>query len=249
MPWAPSGIQGPWFLSGSADCFPVIEPDLGTIGEEKVAAALQPKVIAVSGGSGSGKTTLVGRLRAAFGEKDLLILQLDHYYRDLAHLSAAERDQRNFDHPEAFDTELLLNHVSRLVAGQSIRRPTYDFATHTRTGVEVNLEPCPIVVLDGILALHWADIRKLLALAVYVDVDDDVRFIRRLRRDVTERGRTVESVINQYLGTVKVMHDTFVAPQKRVADIIVDWHEYNDRAVAMLAGMARTWVLRSTAKG
>ena len=205
---------------------------------------IKPRLIAVAGGSGSGKTTLVGRLRRACGDagERMLVLQLDHYYQDLSPLPKAERDRRNFDHPDSFDTPLLLQQLTDLAAGKPVQRPTYDFATHARTGVEVTLQPQPVVVLDGILALHWPEIRKLLDLSVFVDVDDDVRFIRRLRRDVSERGRTVESVISQYLGSVKVMHDLFVAPQKGVADIIVSWMDYNDRSVEMLAGMARSWI-------
>ena len=204
--------------------------------------ARKPKVIAVSGGSGSGKTTLVGRLRESCGEAGILVIQLDHYYSDLSHLAKEERDRRNFDHPQAFDTDLLHRHLAALSAGQSIDRPTYDFATHTRVQPTVLLQPAPVIILDGILSLHWAEIRALCDLSVYVDVDDDVRFIRRLRRDISERGRSVEGVIKQYLETVKVMHDTFVAPQKHVADIIVSWMDYNSRAVDMLAGTAKSWL-------
>ena len=205
----------------------------------------QPKIIGVSGGSGSGKTTLVRMLRDRCSEMvgvDLLVLQIDHYYHDLAHLPQSERDSRNYDHPDSFDTELLRQHLSELLAGREVARPTYDFATHTRTGETVLIKPAPVLVLDGILALHWAEIRQLLTLAVYVDVDDDVRCLRRLRRDINERGRNVDGVIQQYLQTVKPMHDTFVGPQKLVADIIVSWMQYNERAVAMLAGMAAAWV-------
>lgn len=205
------------------------------------AMKARPRLVAVAGGSGSGKTTLVTRLRQECADRGLLVLQVDHYYNDLAHLPAAERDRRNFDHPDAFDKGLLLAHLKALRGGESVPRPTYDFATHTRTTEVVRLKPAPVIVLDGILALHWPEIRLILDLGVFVDVDDDVRLIRRLKRDISERGRTMDSVINQYLGTVKDMHDRFVAPQKQVADIIVSWMEYNDRAVSMLAGMVRSW--------
>ena len=208
-------------------------------------SAAKPKVIAVSGGSGSGKTTLVGRLRAACGDDGILVIQLDHYYSDLSHLPKDERDRRNFDHPQAFDTDLLHQHLAALTAGQQVERPTYDFASHTREGQAVTLNPAPVIILDGILALHWGEIRALCDLSVYVDVDDDVRFIRRLRRDISERGRSVDGVIKQYLETVKVMHDTFVAPQKHVADIIISWMDYNSRAVDMLAGTAKSWLGRA----
>jgi len=203
-------------------------------------------MIAVSGGSGSGKTTLVGRLVGSVTSdtaQDHLVqvLHLDHYYRDLSHLSPEERDRQNFDHPQAFDTELLRKHLTALRSGEEIHRPTYDFASHTRRPETVRLRPASVIVLDGILALHWSEVRDLLDLKIYVDVSDDVRFIRRLRRDINERGRTVDGVITQYLASVKTMHDAFVAPQRYVADIIVSWEDYNDRAVAMLAGMVRTW--------
>jgi uridine kinase len=203
-------------------------------------------MIAVSGGSGSGKTTLVGRLvgsvTADIAQNQLVqVLHLDHYYRDLSHLTPDERDRQNFDHPQAFDTELLRKHLTDLRSGDAIDRPTYDFASHTRRPETVRLSPAPVIVLDGILALHWPEVRDLLDLKIFVDVSDDVRFIRRLRRDINERGRTFEGVITQYLSSVKTMHDAFVAPQRNVADIIVSWEDYNDRAVAMLAGMVRTW--------
>ncbi|MBM4252458.1 MAG: uridine kinase [Deltaproteobacteria bacterium] len=204
----------------------------------------QPKIIGVSGGSGSGKTTLVRMLRERCRELlglDLLVLQVDHYYNDMAHLPEDERDARNYDHPDAFDTALLSQHLSQLLAGKSVARPTYDYATHTRTADTVEIKPAPIIVLDGILTLHWPEIRDLLTLSVYVDVDDDVRCLRRLRRDIRERGRNVDGVIHQYLATVKPMHDSFIAPQKLVADIIVSWMNYNERAVAMLAGMVAAW--------
>jgi len=213
----------------------------------------KPRLIGVCGGSGSGKTTLVERLRrrvvdgasstksADGANQSIMVLALDHYYLDLAHLPTSERDQRNFDHPDAFDAQLLLSQVETLAAGRPIDRPSYDFASHTRVGAPVRVRPEPVIVLDGILTLHWPQLRHLLDLAIYVDVDDDVRFIRRLTRDISQRGRTVDSVVTQYLATVKVMHDTYVAPQREVADIVVGWMEYNDRAVEMLASMVRSW--------
>lgn len=201
----------------------------------------KPRIIAVAGGSGSGKTTLVGRLMKAVGEQGILVLQLDHYYNDLSALPMTERDKKNFDHPDAFDTKLLTAQLQALAAGQPVDRPTYDFATHSRTKDTKRIGPAKVILLDGILALHWPEVRALLDLAVFVDVDDDVRIIRRLKRDVSERGRTVDSVINQYLATVKPMHDHYCASQRDVADIVIRWMEYNDSAVDMLAGMVRSW--------
>jgi uridine kinase len=163
---------------------------------------------------------------------------MDHYYKDLSHLAPEERDRQNFDHPDAFEMPLLRSQIAALREGRSIERPTYDFATHTRTAETVRLTPPRLIVLDGILSLHDPDLRRMFDLKVFVDVDDDVRFIRRLRRDVVERGRTVDSVIGQYLASVKEMHDVYVAPQKLVADLIISWMTYNDRAVAMLSAWA-----------
>jgi uridine kinase len=197
-----------------------------------------PRIIAVCGGSGSGKTTLVTRLCREHGSGDIMVLHMDHYYKDLSHLAPEERDRQNFDHPDAFEMPLLRSQIAALREGRSIERPTYDFATHTRTAETVRLTPPRLIVLDGILSLHDPDLRRMFDLKVFVDVDDDVRFIRRLRRDVVERGRTVDSVIGQYLASVKEMHDVYVAPQKLVADLIISWMTYNDRAVAMLSAWA-----------
>lgn len=210
--------------------------------KDLTSQVIRPHLLAVAGGSGSGKTTLVSRLRDAVGPGAVLVFGVDHYYRDLSQLTMAERDTRNFDHPDAIDAELMTRHLAALARGETIERPTYDFATHTRAAATVTYGPRPLIVVDGILALHWPEVRDLFQLRVYVDVDDDVRFIRRLKRDVSERGRTVESVTQQYLASVKAMHDQFVAPQKHVADIIVSWMDYNDRAVGMLAGMAKSWI-------
>lgn len=199
---------------------------------------MKPRIIAICGGSGSGKTTLVTRLSQARTASDIMVLQMDHYYKDLSHLAPAERDLCNFDHPDALELSLLRNQVRQLRDGETIERPSYDFASHTRTGAVVRLSPPRLIVVDGILALHDPELRQLFDLKIYVDVDDDVRFIRRLRRDVVERGRTVDSVIMQYLASVKDMHDQYVAPQKYVADLIISWMSYNDRAVAMLNAWA-----------
>jgi uridine kinase len=200
-----------------------------------------PRIIGLSGGSGSGKTTLATRLQAAVGPGMLTVVGLDHYYLDLIDLTPAERDLRNFDHPDAFDIPLLERHLRELVKGKAIERPTYDFATHTRREAAVTIQPASVIVVDGILALHWTEIRRLYDLSIFVDVDDDVRILRRIRRDITERGRTIDGVGKQYLDSVKPMHDAYVGPQKHLADIIVSWMAMNDRAVAMLAGMVHHW--------
>jgi uridine kinase len=197
----------------------------------------EPIMIGIAGGSGSGKTTIAKKIQESCRGFSTLLFQLDHYYRDLAHLDPAERDKVNFDHPDSLEMSLLEKHVSALANGEPIDRPTYEFASHTRSSKVVRLEPADVVVVDGIFALYSPQIRKHLDCSIFVDVSDDVRFIRRLRRDVDERGRTNDGVIKQYLSSVKPMHDQFVAPTKHLADLVVHWDNYNERTVDMLTNM------------
>jgi len=197
----------------------------------------KPIMIGIAGGSGSGKTTIARKIQESCHGFSTLLFQLDHYYRDLAHLDPAERDKVNFDHPDSLEMSLLEKHVSALANGEPIDRPTYEFASHTRSSKVVRLEPADVVVVDGIFALYSPQIRKHLDCSIFVDVSDDVRFIRRLRRDVDERGRTNDGVIKQYLSSVKPMHDQFVAPTKHLADLVVHWDNYNERTVDMLTNM------------
>jgi uridine kinase len=199
----------------------------------------KPIVIGVAGGSGSGKTTIVKKLQELTPTVSMLVFQLDHYYRDLAHLEPVERDHVNFDHPDSLEMELVASHIAELAQGRGIDRPTYEFASHTRSSKVVRLEPKDVVLVDGIFALYSPEVRKHLTCGIFVDVGDDVRFIRRLKRDVSERGRTNEGVITQYLTTVKPMHDQFVAPTKRLADLVVYWDNYNDRTLNLLSNMIR----------
>ena len=180
----------------------------------------QPLVIAVAGGSGSGKTTVARAIDEAVRRESVLIEQ-DAYYQDLAHLPLEERKRVNFDHPEAFDTELMVAQLRTLLAGRPIDRPTYDYPAHTRAAATVRVEPRDVILVDGILLFADARLRPLFDIKVFVDVPDDVRFIRRLQRDVVERGRTMDAVIEQYLTTVRPMHLEFVEPSKRYADIIL----------------------------
>ncbi len=193
----------------------------------------RPLVIAVAGGSGSGKTTVARAIDEAVHRESVLIEQ-DAYYKDLAHLALEERKQVNFDHPDAFDTELLVAQLRLLLSGQAIDRPTYDYPAHTRAAATVHVEPRDLILVDGILLLADARLRPLFDIKVFVDVADDVRFIRRLQRDVVERGRTMDSIIAQYLTTVRPMHLEFVEPSKRYADIILPEGGLNRIGVEMI---------------
>ena len=197
------------------------------------AGAGRPLVIAVAGGSGSGKTTVARAIDEAVHRESVLIEQ-DAYYKDLAHLPLEERKQVNFDHPDAFDTELMVAQLRLLLSGQPIDRPTYDYPAHTRAAATIRVVPKDVVLVDGILLLADARLRALFDIKVYVDVADDVRFIRRLQRDVVERGRTMDSVIAQYLTTVRPMHLEFVEPSKRYADVILPEGGLNRIGVEMI---------------
>lgn len=193
----------------------------------------RPLVVGVVGGSGSGKTTVARAIYDALG-LDAAFIDQDAYYLDLGHLSLDERMAINFDHPDAFDTELLLAHVEALRQGRPIDKPTYDFAAHTRAAATVRIEPRDVVIVDGILLFVEARLRALLDIKVFVDVADDIRFIRRLERDVLERGRTMDGVIRQYLGTVRPMHLEFVEPSKRYADVILPVGGHNQVGIDMI---------------
>jgi uridine kinase len=187
---------------------------------EAPVSGARPLVIAVAGGSGSGKTTVARAIEAAV-HRDSVLVEQDAYYKDLSHLPLEERKKVNFDHPDAFDTELMIAQLRLLLSGQAIDRPTYDYPAHTRAAATVRVEPRDVILVDGILLFADARLRPLFDIKVYVDVPDDVRFIRRLQRDVVERGRTMDSVIQQWLTTVRPMHLEFVEPSKRYADIIL----------------------------
>jgi uridine kinase len=178
-------------------------------------------IIGISGGTGSGKTTVANRILETVSAGDVAFIQQDSYYRNLKDLPLDYRQQVNFDHPGALDNDLLVHHIRKLKAGESVELPLYDFKTHTRRAETLPLEPKPIVIIEGILI--FADMRLLeqMDIKIFVDTPDDIRFIRRLRRDVAERGRTVDSVIEQYLTTVRPMHMQFVEPSKRYADVII----------------------------
>jgi uridine kinase len=194
---------------------------------------LRPLIIGVVGGSGSGKTTVALAIQQAM-DVSAALLDQDGYYKDLAHLTLEERKQINFDHPDSIDVDLMVQHLDLLAAGHSIEKPTYDFAAHTRAIATEHVEPNPIVLVDGILLFADKRLRERFDIKIYVDVADDVRFIRRLERDLLERGRTVPDVIRQYLTTVRPMHLEFVEPSKRYADVIVPGGGQNRVAVEMI---------------
>lgn len=178
-------------------------------------------IIGICGGTGSGKTTLARKIIETVGRKNVILVEQDSYYRNLADMPLDERRQANFDHLDAFDNGMLVNHLKRLKQGQSIEMPVYDYVNHVRKIETEHLEPKPVVIIEGILIFAEPLILDLLDVRVFVDTPDDLRFIRRMQRDISERGRTIESVVEQYFATVRPMHHEFVEPSKRHADIII----------------------------
>ena len=193
-----------------------------------------PLVVGVAGGSGSGKTTVVERIIQGLAPHAVTLIHHDSYYRDYAHLPEDQRARVNFDHPDALETELLAQHLDRLCAGDVVAVPEYDFTNHVRTDRTHTAAPTPVVIVDGILVLADAALRERLHIKIYVDTGADLRFIRRLERDLQHRGRTMESVIQQYLETVRPMHLEFVEPSKRYADVIVPDGGDNRVAIEMI---------------
>lgn len=193
----------------------------------------KPVIIGITGGSGSGKTTIAHKIAEEFDDNDrITIITQDSYYKDNTDIPMEERMNINYDHPNAFD--MLEKQLGMLLKRQAIEMPTYDFTAHTRSDETVHVEPADIIILEGILVLFNEEIRDLMDIKVYVDTDDDIRFIRRLERDMKERGRSLDSVINQYMDTVKPMYHQFIEPTKRYADIIVPEGGANNVAIDML---------------
>lgn len=203
---------------------------------------MRPVALGVAGGTGSGKTTVARAILDAVGAERLAFLAQDSYYRDVAWSSPAELLAHNFDHPDALDTPLLVDHLRALKAGRAVEVPVYDFVHHRRTGETVRVEPQPVVLIEGILLLAEPAIRSLLELKIFVDTDADVRLVRRLRRDMAERGRSVGDVLRQYESTVLPMHLEFVEPSKRWADVIVPEGGENRVAMEMVAARLKELV-------
>jgi uridine kinase len=197
---------------------------------------VQPLTIGIAGGTASGKTTVARRLVERLGTHPVALLDQDSYYRDLADLPLEERARFNFDHPDAFDTALLVRQLGDLRAGKPVEKPVYSFTQHTRTGETVRVNPGDVVILEGILILALEPVRELLDVKVFVDSDADVRVLRRVSRDIKERGRDFDGVVEQYFRTVRPMHFGFVEPSKRYADIIIPHGGLNDIAIEMVAG-------------
>ena len=204
-------------------------------------------IIGICGGTGSGKTTIARKIVEDVGLTDVVLVEQDSYYRNLADMPLDERHQANFDHPDSIDSEMLMNHLKRLKNGQSIEMPIYDFKSHTRSPETEHIDPKPIVIVEGILIFSESRVRDLLDVRVFVDTPDDIRFIRRLQRDINERGRTVESVIKQYFATVRPMHFDFVEPSKRHADIIIPEGGQPHVGIDMLCGLVREKLRREIA--
>lgn len=201
----------------------------------------KPFVIGVAGGSGSGKSTVTREVLASIGPELVTVVFQDDYYLDQSHLSPEDRRKTNYDHPDAFDWPLLVQHVQALRRGEAIEMPTYDFAKDNRASTTITVKPAPVIVVEGLFALYDAKLRNMMSLKIYVDTASDVRFIRRLQRDMAERGRSAESVINQYLETVRPMHKQFIEPTKRNADVILP-HGANGPAVDIITTKVKTLV-------
>jgi uridine kinase len=194
----------------------------------------KPLVIGIAGGTGSGKTTVAMTILRRVGADRIAFLPHDAYYRNLSRLSLAERSKINYDHPDSLETELMIEHIHQLLEWRAIELPVYDFATHLRLPQTVRVDPQHIILVEGILIFYETELSKLFDIKIYVDTDADIRFIRRLQRDISERGRTTESVVQQYLETVRPMHMEFVEPSKRNADVIIPEGGFNAVALDMV---------------
>lgn len=199
-------------------------------------------VIGVAGGTGSGKSTLVKRLQEAFKDDDVATICHDYYYKAHPELTYEERTKLNYDHPKAFDTDMMVEHIKALKDNVPVERPVYSFVEHNRTDEKVAVKPSKVIIVDGILIFENKELRDLMDIKVYVDTDADIRLARRILRDVRERGRSMESVITQYTSTVKPMHEEFVEPSKKYADVIIPEGGFNSVAVSMLIHNIRSLI-------
>ncbi|MFL5613732.1 MAG: uridine kinase [Gemmatimonadaceae bacterium] len=217
---------------------------------------MKPLIIGIAGGTGSGKSTVARNVAQALSTSSVAFIDMDAYYRNFTHVPLEERRQINWDHPDAFDWELLLAQLEALVSGRAIDKPVYDFVTHTRSETTIRIPAAHVVVIDGILLFVDPSVRDLCDVKVFVDADADIRLIRRIRRDVAKRGRSLDDVIDQYLTTVQPMHLQFVEPSKRYADVIVPRGGHNPVAIEMIVAkiggrlsVARTEAARAESEG
>ncbi|SIT82667.1 uridine kinase [Edaphobacillus lindanitolerans] len=207
----------------------------------------RPLIIGIAGGSGSGKTSVTRSIYNVVKEHSVVVIEHDYYYKDQSHLAFEERLKTNYDHPFAFDTDLLIEHINELLEGKAVDRPVYDYALHTRSDKTEVIEPKEVIIIEGILVLDDARLRELMDIKLFVDTDADLRIIRRLQRDITERGRSIDSVIGQYLSVVRPMHNQFIEPTKRYADVIIPEGGENKVAIDLMVTKIKT-ILESTQK-
>ncbi|NKE05200.1 MULTISPECIES: uridine kinase [Mesobacillus] len=200
----------------------------------------KPVVIGVAGGSGSGKTSVTKAIYDSFKSQSILMIEQDYYYKDQSHLPMEERLKTNYDHPLAFDNDLLIQHIEKLLRHEAIEKPVYDYAIHTRSSEVVDVEPKDVIILEGILILEDERLRNLMDIKLYVDTDADLRIIRRLLRDIKERGRSMDSVIEQYVNVVRPMHNQFIEPTKRYADVIIPEGGHNHVAIDLMVTKIQT---------
>ena len=200
-------------------------------------------IIGIAGGTGSGKTTVARSVIERLGSSKVTFISQDNYYKDQAHLSLAERELTNYDHPFAFDNELLIQHLNALKSGQTAYAPVYDFTIHARSASEtVELKPNNIIIIEGLHVLSDENLRAMLDIKVFVDSDPDVRILRRVVRDIEERGRTIQSIHQQYLATVKPMHEAFIEPSKKYADIIIPEGGHNQVGIQLLTVLTEKYL-------
>jgi uridine kinase len=200
----------------------------------------KPVVIGVTGGSGSGKTSVTKAIYQSFKGHSILMLEQDYYYKDQSFLPFEERLKTNYDHPLAFDNDLLIEHIEKLLRYEPINKPVYDYSIHTRSNEVIPVEPKDVIILEGILVLEDVRLRHLMDIKLYVDTDADIRIIRRMMRDIKERGRTMDSVIEQYVNVVRPMHNQFIEPTKRYADVIIPEGGHNHVAIDLMVTKIQT---------
>lgn len=208
--------------------------------EGRIKMVNKPLLIGITGGTGSGKSTVAKAICESLPKQNVVIIEQDSYYKDQSHLTPEQRENTNYDHPFAFDTDLLISHLKMLIENKPIDKPLYDFTVHNRRKETLRMEPKDVIILEGILILDSPEIRKLLDIKIFVDTDADVRIIRRIVRDMNERGRSLDSVIKQYMDVVKPMHNEFIEPTKRYADIIIPEGGYNKVAIDIMVAKIKS---------